>query len=84
MILWLKQEKDLHGTYTVEQINMIPTGVQAVSIVAGIAATSLIMVYPFWAVLSTVAGVLFFSNVCLLVWDIPTGLKCKFQIRPRE
>jgi hypothetical protein len=76
MILWLKQEADLNGTWTVSQINQIPTGVQAVSIFAGILATSLVMVYPFWAVMSVVASVLLFGNVCLLVWDIPVGLKC--------
>ncbi|KAL2784185.1 major facilitator superfamily domain-containing protein [Aspergillus keveii] len=75
MILWLKQEADLNGTWTVSQINQIPTGVQAVSIFAGILATSLVMVYPFWAVMSVVASVLLFGNVCLLVWDIPVGLK---------
>lgn len=76
MILWLKDQADTHGTWTVSQINMIPTGVQAVSVFAGILATSLVMVYPFWAIMSIVAAVLLFGNVCLLVWDIPTGLKC--------
>lgn len=76
MILWLKDQADTHGTWTVSQINMIPTGVQAVSVFAGILATSLVMVYPFWAIMSVVAAVLLFGNVCLLVWDIPTGLKC--------
>ncbi|KAL4794270.1 major facilitator superfamily domain-containing protein [Aspergillus venezuelensis] len=75
MILWLKDQADTHGTWTISQINMIPTGVQAVSVFAGILATSLVMVYPFWAVMSVVATVLLFANVCLLVWDIPTGLK---------
>ncbi|OJJ65294.1 hypothetical protein ASPSYDRAFT_169650 [Aspergillus sydowii CBS 593.65] len=75
MILWLKDQADTHGTWTVSQINMIPTGVQAVSVFAGILATSLVMVYPFWAIMSVVASVLLFGNVCLLVWDIPTGLK---------
>ncbi|KAL4891175.1 MFS general substrate transporter [Aspergillus ambiguus] len=74
MILWLKDNADKHGTWTVSQINMIPTGVQGVSIFAGIIATSLVMVYPFWAVMSVVAAVLFFANVCLLAWEIPIGL----------
>lgn len=52
MILWLKDSADKFGTWTVEEINMIPTGVQCVSIVFGIIATSLVMVYPFWAVIS--------------------------------
>lgn len=77
MILWLKDEADRNGTYTIEQINQIPTGVQAVSIVAGISATSMVMVYPFWAVMSVVGGILFFANLCQVAWDIPTGLHCK-------
>ncbi|KAK1145244.1 hypothetical protein N8T08_004397 [Aspergillus melleus] len=74
MILWLKDSADKYGTWTVSEINMIPTGVQCVSIVVGILATSLVMVYPFWAVMSVVAAVLLFANLCLLAWDIPVGL----------
>ncbi|KAM0331310.1 hypothetical protein ACHAQA_002980 [Verticillium albo-atrum] len=74
MIVWLKYEADMHGTWTVEEINIIPTGVQAVAITSGILATSLCMVYPIWVVISAVASVLFFANACLLAWDIPTGL----------
>lgn len=75
MALWLKHRADdASGTYTVEQINVIPTGVQAPAIVSGILAANLCMVYPLWAVLSAVVGVLLFSNVCLLVWDVPLGL----------
>lgn len=80
MALWLKHEATLHGTYTVAEINVIPTGVQAISIVAGVVATSLCMIYPIWAVMCVVAGILFFANVCLLIWDIPTGLHCKYCI----
>ncbi|KAJ3958502.1 hypothetical protein N0V92_004920 [Colletotrichum tropicale] len=46
MALWLKHEADLNGTWTVAQINTIPTGVQAIAIVAGVFATSLCMIYP--------------------------------------
>ncbi|KAK2753412.1 hypothetical protein FQN55_003541 [Onygenales sp. PD_40] len=74
MALWLKDEAKLHGTYTVPQINTIPTGVQGVSIVVGVLATSLCMIYPIWAVFSVATGILLFSNVCLLIWDIPVGL----------
>ncbi|KAF7547511.1 hypothetical protein G7Z17_g7674 [Cylindrodendrum hubeiense] len=74
MILWLKHEADLNGTWTVAQINVIPTGVQAIAIVSGVLATSLVMVYPIWVVVSFVASILLFANVCLLVWDIPVGL----------
>lgn len=84
MILWLKHEADLNGTWTIEQINIIPTGVQGVSIVFGILATSLVMIYPMWAVMSVVATVLLFANVCLLVWDIPVGLHCKFPVTAVE
>lgn len=80
MILWLKDQADRFGMWSVEEINMIPTGVQCVSVVFGILATSLVMVYPFWAVMSVVAGVLVFANACLLAWDIPTGLKCKSRV----
>lgn len=77
MILWLKYQQEQFGMWTVEEINMIPTGVQCVSVVFDILATSLVMVYPFWAVMSVVAGVLLFANACLLAWDISTGLKCE-------
>jgi hypothetical protein len=78
MALWLKYEASLHGTYTVAQINVYPTGVQAVAVVTGILATSLCMIYPLWAIFSVVAGVLLFCNVVLLIWDIPLGLHCEF------
>lgn len=78
MIIWLKYEADMNGTWTVPQINMIPTGVQAVSIVFGILTTSLVMIYPMWAVMSVVSAVLFFANACLLAWDIPVGLHCEY------
>ncbi|PSN65477.1 MFS general substrate transporter [Corynespora cassiicola Philippines] len=74
MALWLKHEAELNGTYTVQEINLIPTGVQGVAIVTGILVTSLVMIYPMWIVFSCVAFMLLFANVCLLVWDIPTGL----------
>ncbi|KAI8160649.1 Pantothenate transporter liz1 [Colletotrichum sp. SAR 10_70] len=76
MALWLKHEADLNGTWTVAQINTIPTGVQAIAIVAGVLATSLCMIYPIWCVMCVVAAVLFFANLCLLIWDIPLGLHC--------
>ncbi|KAM0807021.1 putative Major facilitator superfamily (MFS) profile domain-containing protein [Seiridium cardinale] len=74
MGLWLKYEADTHGTYTVSQINIYPTGVQAVAIVTGILSTSLCMIYPLWAIFTVVSTFLLFANVCLLVWDIPLGL----------
>jgi hypothetical protein len=79
MILWLKEQADLYNTWTVAQINVIPTGVQGVAIVSGILATSLCMIYPIWAVIIPVATVLTTANVLLLVWEIPVGLHCKSQ-----
>ncbi|KAI0860068.1 major facilitator superfamily domain-containing protein [Xylaria cubensis] len=75
MALWLKYEKDNFGAFEQWQVNVYPTGVQAVAIVTGILATSLCMVYPLWAILSVVCGILLFSNVSLLIWNIPRGLK---------
>ncbi|KAF1979605.1 MFS general substrate transporter [Bimuria novae-zelandiae CBS 107.79] len=74
MAIWLKYEADHHGTYTIEKINLIPTGVQGVAVVTGILATSLVMIYPMWIVFTVVALILLFANVCLLVWEIPLGL----------
>lgn len=77
MALWLKYEKDNFGAFEQWQVNVYPTGVQAVAIVTGILTTSLCMVYPLWAILSVVCGILLFSNISLLVWNIPRGLKCE-------
>ena len=79
MALWLKDEAKKHGTYTIPQINIIPTGVQGVAVVTAILATSLCMIYPLWVIFSIVAGILFFCNICLLVWNIPLGLHCKLR-----
>lgn len=77
MQAWLKKESDMHGTYSIEEINLIPTGVQGVAIVFGILITSLVVVYPMWIVFSIVTALLLFANVCLRVWYIPLGLHCK-------
>ncbi|KAL0938069.1 Pantothenate transporter liz1-like protein 7 [Colletotrichum truncatum] len=74
MAAWLKKEADMNGTYTIEQINLIPTGVQALAIVTGVLITSLVMIYPMWIVFSIVTAILLFSNVCLRIWYIPLGL----------
>lgn len=76
MTLWLKAEG-----YSVEQINVYSSGVQAVAIVIGIVAIQLVLVYPIWAIFAVKAGTLFFCNISLLVWDIPLGLHCEFPIR---
>ncbi|WQF88315.1 Putative major facilitator superfamily, MFS transporter superfamily [Colletotrichum destructivum] len=74
MQAWLKKEADMNGTYTIEEINLIPTGVQGLAIVSGILITSLVMIYPMWIIFSCVTSVLLFSNVCLRIWNIPLGL----------
>lgn len=77
MQAWLKKDADLYGTWTIEEINLIPTGVQGVAIVFGILITSLVMIYPMWIVFSCVTFTLLFANVCLRVWFIPRPLHCK-------
>jgi hypothetical protein len=81
MTLWLKDEG-----YSVAQINVYSTGVQGTAIAIGIIATNLVMVYPIWAIFSTIAATLLFCNVCLLVWHIPLGLHCKLPpgAQPRQ
>jgi len=71
----------MNGTYSIEEINLIPTGVQGVAIVTGILVTSLVMIYPMWAVFSVVTSLLLFANVCLRIWHIPLGLHCKSPMR---
>lgn len=80
MALWLKYEAKLHKTYSVEQINNLPTGAQAVSIIAGILATSLCMVYPIWIIFTLVVIIFLFALAVLLVWFVPLALKCKWII----
>lgn len=77
MQAWLKKEADMNGTYSIEEINLIPTGVQGVAIVTGITVTSLVMIYPMWAVFSVVTAILLFANICLRIWYIPLGLHCE-------
>ncbi|KAH8819893.1 major facilitator superfamily domain-containing protein [Xylogone sp. PMI_703] len=74
MALWLKDEATKHGTYTVAQINTIPTAVQGFAIISAILATSLCMIYPLWIVFSVVSAILLFCNLVLLAWDVPVGL----------
>lgn len=76
MALWLKDETARHGTYTIPQINTIPTGAQGVSVVTAVLACSLCMVYPTWIVFTVVEVIFLFANICLMVWNIPVGLHC--------
>ncbi|EGY20575.1 hypothetical protein VD0002_g7407 [Verticillium dahliae] len=75
MAIWLKDLADTHGTYTIPQINTIPTGAQGVSVVGTILATSLCMVYPTWIIFNIVMTMVMFANVCMMVWFIPHDLK---------
>jgi hypothetical protein len=77
MALWLKDERRLHKTYSIAQINNLPTGAQAVSIVAGILATSLCMVYPIWVIFTIVVAIFLFGLIVLLIWYVPLALHCK-------
>ncbi|KAK6215238.1 vitamin H transporter [Colletotrichum tabaci] len=74
MSLWLKWQADKWGTYTVPQINTIPTGAQGVSVIAAVLATSLCMVYPTWAIFQVVMAIFMFANICQMIWFIPHGL----------
>lgn len=74
MALWLKDQTAKYGTYSIPQINTLPTAAQAVSVVTALLATSLCMVYPLWSIFSIVQTIYMFANVCLLVWVIPKGL----------
>ncbi|KAF2994396.1 hypothetical protein E8E13_002774 [Curvularia kusanoi] len=75
MALWLKdQAAKFPGSYTIPQINTIPTGAQGVSVVAALLATSLCMIYPLWSIFSIVQSIYLIANILLLVWVIPKGL----------
>ena len=78
MGLWLKDENSAGAHWTVPQINTIPTGVSAVSIVSTLLLTSLCMLYPLWIIMSINQAILLFACLCLLIWNIPVALKCKW------
>ena len=77
MALWLKDQAKKYNSYTIPQINNIPTGAQAVSVIAALLATSLCMIYPLWAIFTIVESIFMFAVILLLVWNIPKGLHCK-------
>lgn len=77
MALWLKDETKKYGTYSIPQINTIPTGAQGVSIISALLACSLCIIYPLWAIYSIVEFIFLFANICMLVWFIPNPLKCE-------
>jgi hypothetical protein len=84
MALWLKDLATKFGTYSVPEINTIPTGAQGVSVVAALLATSLCMIYPLWAIFSIVEVIFLFANISLLVWNIPNPMKCKWPFKENE
>ncbi|RDW66824.1 hypothetical protein BP5796_09573 [Coleophoma crateriformis] len=75
MALWLKSEAAHGKGWTVPQINTIPTGVSAVSIVSTVLLTSLCMLYPIGWIITINQWILIFATICMLIWNIPTGLK---------
>ncbi|RSM04283.1 hypothetical protein CEP52_006926 [Fusarium oligoseptatum] len=70
MNLWLKEEG-----YSVEQINKLPTVTNAITIVASWLGTTLASIYPSWIIYTVVEGSCMFATICMIVWNIPKGLK---------
>jgi hypothetical protein len=68
-----------HHNWTIQQINQIPTGVQAVSAVALLLSTSLCMVYPVWIIVTVIQFITLFAVVVLLIWKVPLTLHCKYK-----
>ena len=68
-----------HHHWTVQQINQIPTGVQAVSAVALLLSTSLCMVYPVWIIVTVIQFIVLFAMIVLRIWKVPLTLHCRFQ-----
>lgn len=70
MNLWLKAEG-----YSVSQINELPTVVYAINIVASWLGTTLAAIYPTWLIYTIISICSLFSTLCMIIWNIPTGLK---------
>lgn len=70
MNLWLKAEG-----YSVTKINQLPTVINAISIVASWLGATLAAIYPEWIIFTIASACGLFSSICMIVWDIPTGLK---------
>ncbi|KAK7417617.1 hypothetical protein QQX98_004438 [Neonectria punicea] len=71
MGIWVKST----GQYSVELINILPTGTQLMAIVCGSLVPQFVMVYPIWMPVLFTGTILIFSNICLRIWYIPVGLK---------
>ncbi|WAO87202.1 Hypothetical protein NCS54_00450500 [Fusarium falciforme] len=70
MNLWLKDEG-----YSVGKINTLPTVTSAITMVASWLGTTLASIYPSWIIYTIVEGSCMFATICMIVWNIPKGLK---------
>ncbi|KAJ5717838.1 MFS general substrate transporter [Penicillium malachiteum] len=70
MNLWLKAEG-----YSVTQINKLPTVIYAIQIVASWLGTTVAAIYPSWIVYTIATLGCLFSTLCMIIWNIPRGLK---------
>ncbi|KAE8391409.1 putative pantothenate transporter [Aspergillus alliaceus] len=73
MSLWLKGEG-----YSVTQINKLPTvtyAINTINIVASWLGTTLAAIYLTWLTYTIALVCCLFSASCMIVWNIPTGLK---------
>lgn len=70
MNLWLKSEG-----YSVVQVNRLPTVTYAINIVASWLGTTLAAIYPSWIIYTVIETCCVFSTICMIIWNIPTGLK---------
>ncbi|KAJ5173128.1 hypothetical protein N7492_005721 [Penicillium capsulatum] len=70
MNLWLKSEG-----YSVTKINQLPTVISAITIVVSWLGTTLAAIYPEWIIYTVASACCLFSCICMIIWNIPTGLK---------
>jgi hypothetical protein len=70
MNLWLKAEG-----YPVQKVNELPTVVNAINIVASWLGTTLAAIYPSWVIYSLATAGCLLGSICMIVWNIPRGLK---------
>jgi len=77
MSLYLKRALGSDGktTYSIPQVNNIPTGVQAVICLSTWLTGSLVGVVSIWPIMLTVQTIVLFAMVVLRIWHIPIGLK---------
>ncbi len=70
MNLWLKDQG-----YSVVQINQLPTVTYAINIVSSWLGTTLAAIWPTWVLFTFAEGSALFATLCMIIWDIPVGLK---------